>query len=219
MKVLLRRAPLALALIAAVAAVTTGQSEGKDTIEAWQLTARYTARAGFPFLLIAFAASSLARLWPNALTGLVLSQRRWWGLGFALTHTVHLYAFLKYYELLVQPVNKLTALVGGGAYVAMFVMAATSFDAAQRELGKTWKQLHKLGIYWLWAVFTISYASRALTGKEVMIAVPFTVLLLGTLGLRYLAWRQIREAEHERHRRRTSRRKRRSSSSETSTQA
>lgn len=211
MKSIARRAPLAFALIAAVLAVTAGQTEGKDAIEGWQLASRYTARAGLPFLLIAFVASSLAKLAPSALTGFILSQRRWWGLGFAVTHTVHLYCIIKYYELLAQSVPVAAAIVGGGAYVALFVMAATSFDAAQRELGVNWKRLHKVGIYWLWAVFTISYGSKAITGAEPLISIPAVVALLAAFGLRMIVWRQEREAQAAKLRRRSARRRKRNS--------
>jgi DMSO/TMAO reductase YedYZ heme-binding membrane subunit len=78
--------------------------------------------------------------------------------------------------------NAVTLAGGGGAYVMMFAMAATSNDAAVRLLGRNWARLHKLGIYWLWFIFIFSYGGRVLGGKQEFI--PLFALLLAGLGLR-----------------------------------
>jgi hypothetical protein len=48
-------------------------------------------------------------------------------------------------------------------------------------------RLHKLGIYWLWFVFTFSYGGRVFGGK--LEFTPFFALLLAGLGLRIAAAR------------------------------
>jgi hypothetical protein len=60
--------------------------------------------------------------------------------------------------------------------VVVALLAATSSDAAMRWLGiRAWTQLHRFGLYYLWAVFTITYARTSL---------PFTALLVAALVLR-----------------------------------
>ncbi len=53
----------------------------------------------------------------------------------------------------------------------LYAMALTSTDGWQRRLGKWWRRLHSVGIYYLWFIFTASYAGRALgddPGKRVV---------------------------------------------------
>jgi uncharacterized membrane protein HdeD (DUF308 family) len=54
--------PTWLGLITGIAAVAVGLLVGSDLQESWQLAARYTARASYPFFLITFVASSVLRL-------------------------------------------------------------------------------------------------------------------------------------------------------------
>src|SRR5262245_18830959 len=51
---------------------------------------RLTARVGVVIFLLAFAASSLRRLWRSPLTAWLLSNRRYIGVSFAVVHFTHL---------------------------------------------------------------------------------------------------------------------------------
>jgi hypothetical protein len=53
----------------------------------------------------------------------------------------------------------------------MWAMVATSNHATVRRLGPRSRQLHTLGIYWLWFVFAFSYAGRVAEGRWMF--VPF----------------------------------------------
>lgn len=189
---LARRWPLLLGLFLSLGALALGLMVGSDPTQSWLLAARWTARVGFPVFLLAYSASSLLRLWPGDLTKALVRDRRWWGLGFAASHTVHLVALVTYLELSGEgrPISVLIG--GGGAYVMMYLMAFTSNDAAMRALGRNWKRLHTVGIHWLWFVFAFSYLGRVMAGREMPYAAITLSLALTALGMRIVAWMKAR---------------------------
>ena len=174
----------------ASALAAAGIAAGTDPEDGWQHAARYTARCSFLLFVPVFIASSWNRLWPSGLSRAVVRRRRALGLAFAAAHTVHLYALVTYSRMAGNTPDAVTGIVGGGAYVAMFAMVATSNDAAVRWLGASWRRLHKVGIYWLWFVFTFTYAGRVAGGKVDF--VPLLAAALAAQGLRIAAWRRVR---------------------------
>ena len=73
---------------------------------------------------------------------------------------------------------------GGLAYLFIAAMSVTSFDHTRQWLGiKRWKQLHTIGSYYIWFVFTQSYFPLAI--KEVFY-VPFVAALIVVMLLRIL---------------------------------
>lgn len=182
---------LAAALLAGTA-VALGLSRGSEAKEGWQLAARYTARVGFLlFFVPVFAASAWNRLAPSRASRWVMKRRRALGLAFATSHTIHLVALTTFNVIAGTVPDLPTLVVGGGAYVMMFAMAATSNDAAVRRLGpQRWQRLHRVGIYWLWFVFTFSYAGRVAEGRLAFL--PLLGLAVGAFGLRLVAWRARR---------------------------
>ena len=180
--------PILFGLLIALAAVFAGLHWGADRIEGWRFAARWTARVGFPIFILTYSASSLGRLWHSPLTRSVWRDRRWWGLGFAAAHTVHLYALMTYLRVS-GDTRPLPVLLGGGfGYVLLYAMVLTSDDAAMRALGKNWKRLHTLGIHWLWAVFFVSYLGRVFEPESLMTGLVGTAIALGALGLRITVW-------------------------------
>jgi DMSO/TMAO reductase YedYZ heme-binding membrane subunit len=188
------RPPTALfvagAAIAAGAAAALGLAAGAAPDERWQLAARYTARCSFALFLPVYVASSWNRLWPSAAARAVVRRRRALGLAFAAAHTVHLVALVTYNAVTDQRPDAPTLVVGGGAYLAMFAMAATSNDAAVRRLGPHWRRLHRVGVHWLWFVFAFSYGGRTFGGQPAF--APLFAAALAALGLRVLARRKRR---------------------------
>jgi methionine sulfoxide reductase heme-binding subunit len=181
-----RSTPLLLALILGLAAVWLGIAVGTNPAEQANLAARWTARAAFPFFLLVFVASSLLRLWPNAFWKSVMRRRRQWGLAFALVFTIHLVA-LGINLIVFNVYRPLFVLMGGGlSYGLFYLMALTSNDWSMRRLGKTWKLLHTIGIYYGWIIFTRSYGSSLFSSEpdKFITAVIFVPLLLGAMTLR-----------------------------------
>lgn len=186
------RWPWALGLILGIAALQAGLQSGAGPVESWQLAARWTARTGMPLLLIAYSASSLVRLWPNSLTKALLRDRRWWGLGFASCHFIHLYAIISYFRAAELFPDKPTLIGGGLAYILLGAMVLTSNHAAQRALGRNWKRLHAAGIHWLWFIFFIDMLRLAPLPEKQLFAIPGLALVSAALGLRIAAWAKTR---------------------------
>jgi methionine sulfoxide reductase heme-binding subunit len=183
-----RRWPLAFGLLLALAALYAGLGIGLTEAEAWNYAARYTARVGLPLFLIVYVASSLLRLWPNGLSKALVRDRRWWGLGFAASHTVHFYAL---YMAVTMRGESLTVLTPGAvAYAAILAMALTSNGAAMRALGKNWKRLHRTGMHVIWFTFAAAYAGRIADPQMVVTGLAGTTLCLIAAALRYTAWRK-----------------------------
>ena len=187
----IRRSPLLLGLGLGILALWSGLEAGSDAADAWNLAARYTARVGLPVFLLVYAASSLLRHYPHAVTKAIMRDRRWWGLGFAAVHSAHLCALTNYFKVMGEPIPPLALYGGGAAYVLMYAMALTSFPAAQRALGIWWRRLHSLGIHYLWAVMTVSYAGKAVGGIEPLVSVPFALIAVGAMALRIKARRKV----------------------------
>lgn len=181
-----RSTPLLLGLLAGLLVVAAGLLAGGDAAERAGLAARWTARAGLPLFLIAFLASTLVRRWPGPVTRAVLRRRRQWGLGFALAHTIHLVA-LGINIIVYAPGRAWQSLIGGGlAYAILYLMALTSTDGWQRRLGKWWRRLHRFGIYYIWFIFTASYAGRAFGDDpdKRIVGIAFGSIMIVALALR-----------------------------------
>lgn len=186
----LDRSPWLITLIAALAAlavVALGFASASDPVEQWRLAARWTARIGFPVFIVTYIASSLYRLWPEERTRALLRRRRWWGLGFAATHTVHLVALVIFLQISGESRPLAIYLFAGGAYTMLYLMALTSTASAQRALGRNWKRLHAVGIHWLWLVFFASYLGRTMQPEKMTEGYVGTLVALVALGLRVWA--------------------------------
>lgn len=183
-----RRWPMALGFLLGLAALIIGLKSGPAPFEGWRLAARWTARVGFPIFILTYSASSLGRLWPSDLTRAIWRDRRWWGLGFFASHTIHLFALVTFLRLSGEG-RPLPVLIGGGyGYVLLFAMAATSNQAAMRALGQNWKRLHSFGIHTLWFIFASSYFGRIMKPESMMTGAIGFSIALAALGLRIAAW-------------------------------
>lgn len=187
-----KRWPLLLGIVAGFAALALALSQPVDTVEQWQMAARWTARVGFPIFLAAYVARPLAQLWPSNIAKGMLARRRWIGLGFASSHTVHLYALVMALKLSGETRGPEVLIVGGGAYAMLYAMALTSNDAAARAMGKWWKVLHRTGIHWLWFVFTISYFGRIFDPERELTGLVLFPFALAAAFVRFAAWMETR---------------------------
>jgi len=179
-----------LGLVLGLSAMALGHTWGSDPAEQWQLAARYTARVGFPLLTLAYVARPLVELrkypWANAL----LARRRWIGLGFAMSHTVHLYCLITYFRVSGEHPETGVLVGGGAAYVMLYLMAFTSNAATMLMLGKWWKRLHRFGIHLLWFVFAFSYLGRLADSDpdRQMIGLIFFPIALIAAAIRFKVW-------------------------------
>lgn len=120
-----------------------------------------TADMAFVLFFFAFTASSLMRLAPGPGPKYLMRNRRYIGLSFALVHFTHAVLVLSNLALTdaTRPLGVLA--VGALAYVFLGLMTLTSNNASVRKLGaKRWKRLHKVGSYYIWAIFTVTSLGR-----------------------------------------------------------
>jgi len=93
-----------------------------------------SARTSLLLFCLAFSASSVHRVWPGRWSRWQLRNRRYLGLSFAASHTIHIAALIVFG--VVAPAIYATVgtwtngMLAGLAYVFLLAMAATSFDGA-----------------------------------------------------------------------------------------
>jgi len=130
-------------------------------------------------------------LWPSPQSKWLLRNRRYVGVAFAVSHTVHLIGIIAATRVVADFTIAPAALYGGGlAYVFIALMTATSFDRTARWLGRRWwSRLHKAAAYYIWFIFAQSYLPRAAVSVAY---VPFGLAIIAALGLRIAAARSRR---------------------------
>jgi DMSO/TMAO reductase YedYZ heme-binding membrane subunit len=116
-----------------------------------------SVRCAVPWLYLAFAASSVQILWPGPL-GLWLSRnRKFLGLCFAAAMAWQgffiLWMVFVYSDYYINEVYVMRdAIEGVVGYLFLTAMTLTSFMPVRKRMTpKSWKLLHKSGIYFLWA--------------------------------------------------------------------
>jgi methionine sulfoxide reductase heme-binding subunit len=146
-----------------------------------RIAIRFTARSSCVLFLMAFVGSSLAALWPSAITQWLRANRRYFGLSFAASHAWHAIAIL---GLAFISQGKAINYSPGGmlGYVFIVLMAATSNNGAMQWLGdRRWQILHLVGAYYLWIAFFVSFSKHWTIS---FIYPALTVLLVIAMGLR-----------------------------------
>jgi DMSO/TMAO reductase YedYZ heme-binding membrane subunit len=155
---------------------------------------RWLVRVGLPLFFAAFAASSLARLWPSPFTRRLVRERRGLGVAWAAIHLTHALAILSTWRGEggeVPPLRDVA--IGGLGFAFTFAMLVTSTDAAQRALGRGWSRLHRTGIWLLAFIYAASYAGNLASEPTLWKAIALGTLL-GLVALRFVAWRRGRVA-------------------------
>ena len=185
---------LGLGLVIAAAVwlgVALTHSPGADSLH---FLNRWLVRVSLPFFMLAFSASSWARLWPSPFTRRLLRERRGFGLAWAAIHLTHAAAILVLFESTDETRDALTLVAGGFGFVLTLAMALTSTDAAVRRLGsQNWQLLHRFGIRYLMFIYLFTYAGAVAEGGSAWKVVALS-LLLALVGLRIAAGLKARSA-------------------------
>jgi DMSO/TMAO reductase YedYZ heme-binding membrane subunit len=181
--------PLLASTAAALVLMSAGILLYRPNIHGLHAVLRATARTSLVFFLTAFTASALWKLWPGAWSRWQLSNRRYLGLTFATSHTIHLMAIVSI--ALAEPRqfrednDTFSLAIGALAYAFIIAMAATSFDRSANWLGaRSWKILHTVGAYYIWLTFLIVLVSFAFDAPRYWFGV---LILVAALFLRALA--------------------------------
>lgn len=176
-----------------LAAIAYAFATQAGVVNQWHEAAHYTARVGFPLLILAYVARPLVELTRSDWAKYILARRKYFGLGFAVAHTIHLAALITAIEVSGQGKDIVTYVFGGAAYAILYVMAFTSNTSAMKAMGVWWKRLHRVGIHYLWFIFFQSYAGRIADPEQAAIAIPFTVIAVGAAAIRIVAWSKARQ--------------------------
>ncbi|QXH49333.1 ferric reductase-like transmembrane domain-containing protein [Pseudomonas fakonensis] len=152
----------ALTLLMTAAVLATYPAGSADALRS---AIRATARSSFAMFLLTFLASALVTLLPGALSRQLLRERRYLGLAFAFSHTVHgvlIYLYAQGFpELFWAGRTAVANIPGSVGYLFILLLALTSFKAPTRLLGpRLWKGLHSTGTWVLAGVFCLSFYKR-----------------------------------------------------------
>lgn len=151
-----------------------------------------SVRCALPLFLVAFAASSLANLWPGAGSRWLLTNRRYIGLAFAFGMAWHL-GFVAYtLWTFGNPLNARATTLDVTGFIFLLLLTLTSFRLFARHLTPlNWRRLHKTGVYVIWLVATAIYFHSVREGGDAFHRVAFAVLL-AAWALRTAAWAKER---------------------------
>jgi len=177
-------AALTLLMTAAVLAAYPAGSA-----DALRSAIRATARSSFALFLLTFLASALVTLLPGAFSRQLLRERRYLGLAFAFSHTVHgvlIYLYAQGFpELFWAGRTAVANIPGSVGYLFILLLALTSFKAPTRLLGpRLWKGLHSTGTWVLAGVFCLSFYKRIPMGGWYPLAFA---LMFAAIALKLIA--------------------------------
>jgi methionine sulfoxide reductase heme-binding subunit len=155
-----------------------------DLVDGLRLVIRATARSSLLLFLLAFTASAVGRLSRAPLAAWLRRNRRQMGVGFAISHLLHLGAIVWLARLDPILFASLTTpasfLFGGLGYLLIVAMLATSFDATARVIGvRGWSSLHRTGLWYIWLMFVINFGKRIPESPSYTFAVALALLALG----------------------------------------
>ena len=158
---------------------------GEEGIRVW---VRSTARSSVVLFALAFTASSLRSLWRSDVSRWLLTNRRYLGVSYAVSHFLHaiaLVALLAASSEFAESLEPITLVGGGLAYLFTAAMALTSSDAAVAALGRrSWRRLHLVGGWTIWIIFAQIYLPRAATDPWYL---PVGLWVLAIPALRFAA--------------------------------
>lgn len=160
---------------------------------------QFSVRLAVPWLFLAFAASSLAQVFPGSFSRWMLRNRRIIGLCFAAGMAWQLFFILwmvlGHWDYYVEEAYSLYDVAEElPGYLILFAMTATSFRLGRSKLTPSqWRMLHKGGIYFLWGVVWSTYWFELYYYDDIQI-IDYVYYWAGFIawGLRVMAWRAKR---------------------------
>ena len=177
---------IALAVGAMCAAIAASVSPAPAAAGA---VIRWTARTSVVLFVLVYAARPLVQLRPSPAAKALLAQRKWLGLGFAVSHGFHLAGIVW----LASPdvgafvrSQKPTILAAVATFVFLGIMAVTSIESVKRAMSaRTWRRLHWIGLQLAWLSFASTYVGAI--GAHLLYALP-AAAVVGAAAIRTAAW-------------------------------
>ena len=186
--------PISIAVISKMLRVDLTAAEGVSSM------IQLSVRCAIPWLFLAFAASSLNKIFPGSFSRWLLRNRKYVGLCFAAVMgwqlTFILWLVGIHTDYYVNDVYVLSDVVEGVVgYAFLIAMVLTSFKFGRSRLTQEqWKLLHTGGIYWLWfyAWSVYWFALFYYQTPPALIDYFYYWGGLAAWGLRMLAWSKTR---------------------------
>lgn len=151
-------------------------SPSDDSAGLWT---RYSAHLSFLYLIAAYSVSILKDIFNFDAINNSAINRRYFGLSFSITHSVHLVALIYFFYISNENPALISILGGGLGYLLMYAMTLTSTDAMIKRIGiKNWKMLHTTGINYLVILFFYTFSGSMV---ETSLYSIYTVYLLAIL--------------------------------------
>ena len=180
---------VSLAMILAM--VASDLSSGDSLSALIQLS----VQCAVPLLYLTFAASSLQIVYASNFSRWLLKNRKYIGLCFAAAMAWQLlfilWMVLLYRDYYVGEVYVLRDTIEGvGGYILLIAMIITSFKFTRKHMStKSWRLLHKTGIYFLWAyAFSVYWWALFFYGDAQVIDYIFYLGGFVAWALRAGAW-------------------------------
>ena len=144
-----------------------------------------TARTTFFFFVCAFTGSALRDLWPGKTSAWLATQRDWFLLAVAISHTFHLAAIIAFFQVVGWSQLKIVAVVGGGlVYLLIYGLAIVAILRLRGSetflLGRL--KFEAAAMYVIWMVFWVAFVPRIISGYPVYSL--FSVAALAALLVR-----------------------------------
>lgn len=154
--------------------------------ESARLWARYSAHLSFLYLITAYSISTLRAIFNLDVINNLAIKRRYLGLGFSISHSIHLVALI-YFFYVSNENPAIVSIIGGGlGYLLMYAMTLTSTDAMVKRIGiRYWKMLHIIGINYLMVIFFYTFVGSIIgtTAYSMYTIYVLAILLIWTLKI------------------------------------
>ena len=158
---------------------------------------RVSSKVSLVLFFFIFIASPLNNLLPSKFSFQLLKYRRQLAIVFGITllQSHFMLIFLQFLidsERIWDQISLSDIFIGGTGILLLILLLATSFKKYASQLEpRNWKALHKIGLYFLWLVFTLDQIEKyfLLTPRgRPEFYVPFLILMFSALGLRIIAY-------------------------------
>ncbi|MEH6548863.1 MAG: hypothetical protein V7711_06125 [Pseudomonadales bacterium] len=162
---------------------------------------RQTARSSLLFFLLAFVATPLRQLVDLPVARWLVRHRRSLGLAFGGMQSAHLLLIAcRYAAIPGVDLNPIVGTIGGTAYLLMYLMVVTSFNAPRRFISAVaWQRLHKVGLYYNGFLFLAMLPPGAdeqlLNPGRAVLIVLTTIAVLVRVAEFASHWRKSRTAK------------------------
>ena len=152
----------ALMLALAAAFVQHKYGLGKDGA---RIMVRISASLSMILFMCLFISNALNTYWQGTVSDWISDNRRYLGLSFAASHIIHGGFLLSLYrygtDYFMSVVRWDTIILGGLAYIVIFMMVITSLWPSVMQRNSWLKPVYFYGMYYIWLIFFATFAERA----------------------------------------------------------